>query len=184
MKIYACPRCGSKEIFMGTIDSGVLIGMTSNKNVCKNCGFQGNPIIFESEQQYQQFLEEIKKHEPSNKTNSGNVSIDKENLSEKDELVLDYIEDIKKTGEFDQESQNEEKSKNWWPEMIIAMSISIISGIWIYPNLVTVMITPYLTVYLVGYIIITFLITLIFILILEYVLKSINNKIFHFGNKY
>ena len=184
MKIYACPRCGSKEIFMGTIDSGVLIGMTSTKSVCRNCGFQGNPLVFDNIQQYQQFINEIKKQETSKTTKENTSSTDEENLSEKDKLVLDYIKDVKKMKISDQQSMETEGIKNWWYEIIIAIIISIISGIWMYPNLVVIMTDPYVTIYLIGYIIITFMIVLIFIMIIEYVLKSVNNRLFHLGNKF
>ena len=182
MKIYACPRCGSKEIFMGTIDSGVLIGMTSTKNVCKNCGFQGNPILFDSEQEYQHFLKEIKQ-ETTKTTKEQEVTTNKNELSEKDKLVLDFIKDIKKEKTQDQQHKDQDVGKNWWPEIVIALFISVISGIWIYPNLLTVMIDPYVTIYLIGYIIITFLITIIIILVIEYILKSLINRIIHLGKK-
>ena len=95
MKIYACPRCGSREIFMGTIDSGVLIGVSSTKSVCRNCGFQGNPLLFTSKKQYQQFIEEIKKQDVKEKNGKEKESTKKEGLTEKDRLVLDYVKDIK-----------------------------------------------------------------------------------------
>lgn len=178
MKIYACPRCGSKEIFMGTIDSGVLIGMTSTKNVCKKCGFQGNAILFDSEQEYQHFLKEIKKQETTKKKK---VTINKNKLSKKDKLVLDFIKDIKNEKFLSEEKINQDEKKNWWPEIVIALVISIISGIWVYPNLLTVMPNPFVTIYLVGYIIITFLFIIIIILVIEYILKAINKRVFHLG---
>jgi transcription elongation factor Elf1 len=58
MEISACPRCGSRKIFQGTIGDGVLTGYT-NRQVCRNCGFQGMPIIFNTEQDYVAFLESI-----------------------------------------------------------------------------------------------------------------------------
>ena len=58
MEIYACPKCGSRRIFQGNLGDGVLTGYTS-KNVCKNCGFQGMPIIFNTEKDYKNFLQEL-----------------------------------------------------------------------------------------------------------------------------
>ena len=55
MEIIACPNCGSRHIFQGTIRDGVLSGYTY-KNVCKKCGYQGMPSIFDSEREYKQFL--------------------------------------------------------------------------------------------------------------------------------
>jgi DNA-directed RNA polymerase subunit RPC12/RpoP len=55
MEIIACPNCGSRRIYQGTMGEGVLTGYTT-RNVCKNCGYQGMPIIFDSEKDYQKFL--------------------------------------------------------------------------------------------------------------------------------
>lgn len=65
MEVIACPNCGSRRIFQGTMGDGVLIGYTF-KEVCRNCGYQGMPIIFDSEKEYKKFLKEkIKKNNPS-----------------------------------------------------------------------------------------------------------------------
>ena len=67
MEIIACPNCGSRRIFQGTMGDGVLIGYTF-KEVCRNCGYQGMPIIFDSEKEYKKFLKEkIKKNNPYTK---------------------------------------------------------------------------------------------------------------------
>jgi hypothetical protein len=43
---------------------GVLTGYV-NRQVCKNCGYQGMPLIFESEEEYKKFLESIPKRKKS-----------------------------------------------------------------------------------------------------------------------
>ncbi|MEM0492372.1 MAG: hypothetical protein QXS02_00205 [Candidatus Thermoplasmatota archaeon] len=53
--IAACPVCGSRRIEMGTLSSGVLFGITSWKSVCRDCSYQGEPILFDSEEEYQLF---------------------------------------------------------------------------------------------------------------------------------
>jgi len=45
MRITACPRCGSRRIYAGTMGDGVLVGYTT-KDVCRDCGYQGMPLIF------------------------------------------------------------------------------------------------------------------------------------------
>ncbi len=55
MEILACPRCGSRRIYQGRMRDGVLTGYTS-RDVCRDCGFQGMPIIFDSEDSYKKFL--------------------------------------------------------------------------------------------------------------------------------
>ena len=55
MEIIACPNCGSRKIYQGTMGEGVLTGYTT-RSVCKNCGYQGMPIIFDSETDYKKFI--------------------------------------------------------------------------------------------------------------------------------
>ena len=55
MKIYACPQCGSRQIYQGRLGDGVLTGYIT-KDVCRNCGYQGMPIIFDSEKEFIKFL--------------------------------------------------------------------------------------------------------------------------------
>jgi transcription elongation factor Elf1 len=59
MEITACPVCGSKNIGIGTLGDGVIPGLSSWNEVCKNCGYQGASLIFESEDTYQKFLEAL-----------------------------------------------------------------------------------------------------------------------------
>jgi len=65
MKITACPKCGSRNIFQGTMGDGVLTGYTT-KDVCRDCDYRGQPIIFDSEKEYKLFLKglELDKKEP------------------------------------------------------------------------------------------------------------------------
>jgi uncharacterized membrane protein YkgB len=60
MEITACPKCGSQRIFQGRLKEGVLTGYTS-REVCRNCGYQGSPFIFDHEEDYKNFLEQLKK---------------------------------------------------------------------------------------------------------------------------
>ena len=48
MEIIACPNCGSRKIYQGTMGEGVLTGYTT-RSVCRNCGYQGMPIIFDQD---------------------------------------------------------------------------------------------------------------------------------------
>ena len=64
MEITACPKCGSKKIFHGTLRDGLLSGYTS-KYVCKNCGFQGMPLSFNSEKEHAEFLKTFSKEDNS-----------------------------------------------------------------------------------------------------------------------
>jgi len=55
LEITACPTCGSRHIYQGTIRSGLPAGYTSNY-VCKECGYQGMPFIFDNEMEYKKFI--------------------------------------------------------------------------------------------------------------------------------
>ena len=55
MEIKACPKCGSRKIYQGRMGDGVLTGYTT-RDVCRDCGYQGMPIIFDSEEDYKKFL--------------------------------------------------------------------------------------------------------------------------------
>jgi len=57
MEITACPVCGSKKIGIGTLGDGIISGLSSWNEVCRDCGYQGASLVFESEAQYNKFLE-------------------------------------------------------------------------------------------------------------------------------
>lgn len=59
MNITACPVCGSKNIGIGTLADGIIPGLSSWNEVCRNCGYQGSSLLFESEEEYQKFLEAL-----------------------------------------------------------------------------------------------------------------------------
>jgi heme/copper-type cytochrome/quinol oxidase subunit 4 len=59
MEITACPVCGSKNIGIGTLGDGIISGLSSWNEVCRNCGYQGPSLVFESEAQYTKFLEAL-----------------------------------------------------------------------------------------------------------------------------
>ena len=88
MNITACPKCGSRNIFQGRLKDGVLTGYTS-REVCRDCGYRGSPIIFDSEKDYKIFVEQLKKGKPSDETE------DFTDLSEKDKQILEDLKDIK-----------------------------------------------------------------------------------------
>ena len=71
MEITACPVCGSKNIGIGTLGDGIISGLSSWNEVCRNCGYQGASLVFESELEYKKFFEALsyqkKKAETQNK---------------------------------------------------------------------------------------------------------------------
>jgi len=59
MKITACPLCGSINVGMGGIRDGVH-PQEFLKLACKNCGWTGTPLEFDTEIEYRQFLHDLK----------------------------------------------------------------------------------------------------------------------------
>ena len=131
MKIYACPRCGSKNISMGSLNAGITYGITSWKEECKNCGFRGHPLIFQCDKDYQDFLSAINRKK---RENLDGEELDHEDLtlSEKDEEVINALK------EFAKESSKRKcfvfRDKNWWPEIILASIISIGTSAYLFPT--------------------------------------------------
>lgn len=136
--IAACPRCGSKRIEMGTMNQGVLFGVTSWKSVCKNCGYQGEPLFFEDEETYQRFLEGLSKDKAQASITEGVTPLSGESeveetagLTSKEQEVVRYAHDV------EEESRGVEnhkvrapvfdETKSWRIEVLVAM---VISAIW------------------------------------------------------
>ncbi len=89
MTITACPKCGSRKIFQGRLKEGILIGVTPTKYVCRNCGYQGSPLIFDNESEYKKFLSQIEAEDKKTE----------ESISKKDKKRLDEIKEIDKSFE-------------------------------------------------------------------------------------
>jgi len=56
--------CGSTNIGIGTLSDGIISGLSSWKEVCRNCGYQGPSLLFENEEAYQEFLKALKDGTP------------------------------------------------------------------------------------------------------------------------
>jgi len=56
MKITACLRCGSKNLDIADMRDGITPGIDWSTNVCRDCDWQGIPLEFETENNYQKFL--------------------------------------------------------------------------------------------------------------------------------
>jgi heme/copper-type cytochrome/quinol oxidase subunit 4 len=85
MEITACPLCGSKRIGIGTLGDGIISGLSSWNEVCKDCGYQGASLIFESETQYNKFLEALSYQKKQTEAQSTEASDEKtgQGLNEK-----------------------------------------------------------------------------------------------------
>jgi len=139
--IHACPRCGSKRIEMGTMNQGVLFGVTSWKSVCKNCGYQGEPLIFETEDAYKKFLEGLSKdksqfpitesQESATAKSDESETEETPELTEKDKEVVEYAHDVEEESKGVENHKVRapvfDETKSWRVEVLVAL---VISAIW------------------------------------------------------
>jgi transcription elongation factor Elf1 len=182
MEITACPKCGSKKIAMGTMGVGITFGVTSWKSVCKQCGYQGEPLLFDSEEEYTKFLQGLSSTETSQEiaTSEQNENIDAQDdtldLSKKDKEVVELLHDLK------EEPQRGEKKifpedKMWWPEIIVAMIIATIVIIITAPNLFSLYDLFLGMIYIFLFFVLIALITIIVFIVIEYLYYSIKNAV-------
>ncbi len=182
MKIYACPRCGSKNISMGSISSGITYGVTSWKEECKNCGFHGNPLIFNSEKEYQKFLSTLDNDKPDDIDYEKESTPDDLKLSEKDKEVITALKKFAK--ESSKRKGIDFRQKNWWPEIILAFIISIGLSVYLFPTVFLILpeffsmdIVAHTIPYIILFTFMNFIFLLIIMLFIEYVVITIRNYI-------
>jgi len=99
MEITACPVCGSKNIGIGTLGDGIISGLSSWKEVCRNCGYQGASLLFEKEEDYQKFVTALKEKTGPDGAQSPNERIGEEpaELTTKDKEVLSLLNETEDT---------------------------------------------------------------------------------------
>ena len=180
MKISACPKCGSKNISMGTMDSGVTFGVTSWKEICRDCNYQGRPLVFDSEKEYKKFLEGIKQKPQDKKTKPKKKS----SVEEKVDEIINISEKDRETVELLREYEKEKvskpiwpKNKVWWPEIGLAFAISVIFIILLIPQMISLFGVGFGIIYSLLILITSFLSVLASIVAIEYFLKMTKNAI-------
>ncbi|HUS99542.1 MAG TPA: hypothetical protein VMY59_04400 [Candidatus Thermoplasmatota archaeon] len=102
MQITACPICGSKNIGIGTLGDGIISGLSSWKEVCKQCGYQGASLLFESESEYKKFLEALshQKKQIDSQTeeeNQKNQEQETDEESKEKKKIVDFLGETEKT---------------------------------------------------------------------------------------
>lgn len=126
MEITACPKCGSRRIFQGRLKEGVLTGYTSNE-VCRDCGYHGSPLIFDTIDDYNKFLEGLKLTKTSDDTYVEDETI--EELSDKEKEVVGFLKEM---SEEEKNESIEKKKPKFLKNSLIWLSIVVlIGGIWI-----------------------------------------------------
>ncbi len=130
LSVTACPKCGSRKIFQGRLKEGVLTGYT-DRYVCRDCGYQGSPLIFDSIDEYHKFQIGKKSDKQSDKLLEEQISDEDIDLSNKDKEVLDFLNDL------GDNSNPEIKTKSESLKIFISLSIvlifSLIITLYYYP---------------------------------------------------
>ena len=88
MKITACPRCGSKNLDIADMSDGITPGIDWSTNVCRDCDWQGIPLEFETENDYQKFQ---KGFEKENKSEDLPMHKDPAESAPTQSLILRYL---------------------------------------------------------------------------------------------
>ena len=100
MEITACPNCGSKNIGIGTLGDGIISGLSSWKEVCKDCGYQGASLLFDSEIEYKKFIDALSNEKKQT------VERKEEIKEEKAEESIELTEEKKEVLEFLNETED------------------------------------------------------------------------------
>ena len=129
MEITACPVCGSKNIGIGTLGDGIISGLSSWKEVCRNCGYQGASLVFESETDYQKFLEALLRQKKQDEIHTEETDEKSASIDPK----KDHAEHPILSNETDQTMCLSEK-KSYRFEFIIAVVLSIVFFILFFVN--------------------------------------------------
>lgn len=122
MEVTACPNCGSKNIGIGTLGDGIISGLSSWKEVCRDCGYQGASLLFDSEVEYKRFVDALSKAKKQ--------IMEKEQTKEEDaeEESLELTEEKRKVSDFLDKTEDApeiSKKKNYFLEFILAVILSI-----------------------------------------------------------
>ncbi|PNX49134.1 MAG: hypothetical protein BV459_00735 [Thermoplasmata archaeon M11B2D] len=124
MEITACPNCGSKNIGIGTLGDGIIFGLSSWKEVCRDCGYQGASLVFESEDAYQRFLDALcNKKKPQQLKETDEI---KDNKSFDVEKQTKEQEEIAEMGNQEDTILTSPAKKRYLLEIIVAIVLSIV----------------------------------------------------------
>lgn len=119
LRISACPRCGSRKIFQGRLKDGVLTGY-SDRYVCRDCGYQGSPVIFDSIVEYDKFHMDKKSGKKLGDMVDNQLLDYEAHLSGKDKEVVGFLKDL------DYYSVSETRNKSSIRSIIFMFSVVLI----------------------------------------------------------
>jgi hypothetical protein len=155
--IKACPRCGSQRIYMGTLKGGVIYGLTSWKMQCRECGYQGQPLLFDTQEAYEKFKEGL--------ASTGGAPVVSEEVEgeQPDARVAELLKDSEES-----KPAVERKEKSWRWEIAFAIIIGVIVTALEAPSFIREMQPGTAILYIFFYVIVTTVIALVILIVLEY----------------
>lgn len=125
MKISACPKCGSRRIFQGRMEDGVLTGYTS-REVCRDCGYRGSPIIFDSEKEYKKFLEELKTKDEKEESSYEYAEDKLTDLTDKEKEIVDFLKEIDEENKDKKDTEFREKQNKFPKNLTASMGFGLL----------------------------------------------------------
>jgi hypothetical protein len=125
LEITACPRCGSRRIFQGRLKDGVLTGYTS-RDVCRDCGYQGSPLIFDDPQNYKNFLKGLKAEKEGEIIEPEDEDEDIE-ISEKEKETIRFLNELS----MEKDEERKDKPKILKNSIVLISIVSIVASFWI-----------------------------------------------------
>jgi transcription elongation factor Elf1 len=124
MEITACPNCGSKNIGIGTLGDGIISGLSSWKEVCRDCGYQGASLLFESETEYKKFIDALSQQKKQAGTQTEEASEENQEeesaeLTKEKKEILEFLDETEKT-------PRRFEKKSYLFEFVLAVVLSIV----------------------------------------------------------
>jgi sensor c-di-GMP phosphodiesterase-like protein len=155
---------------MGSMGSGIIFGVSSWKEECRDCGYQGSPIVFESVQDYERFLKEIKGKQKSKatKNSKGGVQGTQSRASDKKKQVADQLPQEEATTQPVICEETGRHKKDWRIEIYIAIGLAIVASLLFSGKSIALFGVVVGILYLVLYFVLLFIAFLFAIVVVEY----------------
>jgi len=148
---------------MGTLKAGIIYGLTSWKMQCRDCGYQGQPLLFDTQEEWEKFKESLA-------LPVGQTPVAEVEGEQPDARIVDLLEH---TPEHEERPEAEEKS--WWLEIAVALVVGVVITALEAPSFVQVMgLTAIL--YIFFFVILVAVVTLAVIIVIEYIYRSVRKS--------
>jgi hypothetical protein len=147
---------------MGELKAGVIYGVTSWTMQCRNCGYQGQPLIFDSQEDYDKFREGLKE--------SGSAPIPETEEEKPDERIVDLLEHTK-----DVKEAPEPPSKSWRREILVSLIIATIITLIEAPSSFALL-GSIAVLYLVFFFVLAAVVVLVLFIVVEYVMRKMRHE--------